>query len=81
MTYSLPLRFTILHFAQRLRMDGDTFMFDNSLKLRRPGMGSQRRDYTTGYRFRPEHACPVSQLSQNEGISLCDRDGMLKMSG
>jgi hypothetical protein len=26
MTYKMPLRFTILHFAQRLRMDVETFM-------------------------------------------------------
>ena len=26
MTYNLRLRFTILHFEQRFRMDGETFM-------------------------------------------------------
>jgi hypothetical protein len=31
MIYSLPLRLTILHFAQRLRMEGLTFMIAFSL--------------------------------------------------
>lgn len=31
MIYNLPLRFTILHFAQRFRMDGDTFIMPFSL--------------------------------------------------
>jgi hypothetical protein len=30
---NLPLRFTILHFAQRLRMEGLTFMIAFSLQL------------------------------------------------
>lgn len=30
MTYNMPLRFTMRHFAQRLRMDGATFI-TNSL--------------------------------------------------
>lgn len=29
--YNLPLRFTTLHFAQRLRMEGPTFMIAISL--------------------------------------------------
>jgi len=33
MTKSLPLRFTILHFAHRFRMDGDTFMLLAPLTL------------------------------------------------
>jgi len=31
MIYNLPLRLTILHFAQRLRMEGLTFMITVSL--------------------------------------------------
>ena len=31
MTYNLPLRRTILHLAQRFRMDGETFMISNLL--------------------------------------------------
>lgn len=39
---TLPLRLTILHLAQRFRIDGDTFM-KNSL---RPTIHSQVFDYT-----------------------------------
>jgi len=33
MIYNLPLRLTILHFAQRLRMEGLTFMISFSLHM------------------------------------------------
>jgi hypothetical protein len=33
MTYNLPLRRTILHLAQRFRMDGETFMISNLLTV------------------------------------------------
>jgi hypothetical protein len=32
MINNLPLRFTILHFAQRLRMEGPTFIVSFSLR-------------------------------------------------
>jgi hypothetical protein len=31
MTYTLPLRLTILHLAQRFRIDGETFITKNLL--------------------------------------------------
>ena len=42
MINNLPLRLTILHFAQRLRMDGPTFMIAFSLLQ----LFSQRLNYT-----------------------------------
>ena len=41
MINNLPLRLTILHFAQRLRMDGPTFMIAFSLHR-----DTQRLNYT-----------------------------------
>ena len=49
MIYNLPLRLTILHFAQRLRMDGPTFIIALSL-LR---LFNQRLNYTCTILFRP----------------------------
>jgi len=43
MIYNLPLRLTTLHFAQRLRMEGPTFMIAFSL-LR---LFNQRLNYTS----------------------------------
>ncbi len=49
MIYNLPLRLTILHFAQRLRMDGPTFMIEISLHW----LFNQRVNYTCTILFRP----------------------------
>lgn len=54
MMNNLPLRLTTLHFAQRLRMDGETFMsavlLGNDTKCR----CNQTLDYTRLLLFRPE---------------------------
>ena len=49
MIYNLPLRLTILHFAQRLRMEGPTFMIAFSLLQ----LFNQRLNYTCSILFRP----------------------------
>jgi hypothetical protein len=49
MIYNLPLRLTILHFAQRLRMEGPTFMIAISLLQ----LFNQRLNYTCTATFRP----------------------------
>jgi hypothetical protein len=49
MIYNLPLRLTTLHFAQRLRMEGPTFMISFSL----PQLFNQRLNYTCTILFRP----------------------------
>jgi hypothetical protein len=66
MIYNLPLRLTILHFAQRFRMEGPTFMIAFSL-LR---LFNQRLNYTCTVLFRPVSAascCPVMGQSEQEG--------------
>ena len=52
MIYNLPLRLTILHFAQRLRMEGPTFMIAFSLLP----LFNQRLNYTCTVLFRPVSA-------------------------
>ena len=49
MIYNLPLRLTTLHFAQRLRMEGPTFMITFSLLQ----LFNQRLNYTCSELFRP----------------------------
>jgi hypothetical protein len=66
MIYNLPLRLTILHLAQRLRMEGLTFMRTFSL-LR---FFNQKLNYTYTFLFRP-----VSALSLLSGY------GTVRMRG
>jgi|GEM_PF-2358071 hypothetical protein len=54
MIYNLPLRLTTLHFAQRFRMEGPTFMIAFSLLQ----LFNQRLNYTCSDIFRP-----VSEVS------------------
>lgn len=54
MIYNLPLRLTILHFAQRLRMDGPTFMIAFSLHR-----DTQRLNYTCTIPIRPVSGAPL----------------------
>ena len=66
MIYNLPLRLTILHFAQRLRMEGPTFMIAFSLLQ----LFNQRLNYTCTILFRPVSAvscCLVTGQSGREG--------------
>ena len=66
MIYNLPLRLTTLHFAQRLRMEGPTFMIAFSL-LR---LFNQRLNYTCSILFRPVSVrlrCQVKGQSGREG--------------
>ena len=74
MIYNLPLRLTTLHFAQRFRMEGPTFMITFSLLQ----LFNQRLNYTCSDIFRP-----VSKLSgwlrdsQDERVAFGDGYGML----
>ena len=66
MMYNLPLRLTTLHFAQRMRMEGPTFMIAFSLLQ----LFNQRLNYTRSVLFRPvsEHlCCLVTGQSGREG--------------
>jgi hypothetical protein len=53
MINNLPLRLTTLHFAQRLRMDGPTFMIAYSLLQ----LFNQRLNYTSTIPIRPVIRC------------------------
>jgi hypothetical protein len=66
MIYSLPLRLTILHLAQRLRMEGPTFMIAFSLLQ----LFNQRLNYTCTILFRPVSVlscCLVTGQSGRKG--------------
>ena len=70
MMYNLPLRFTILHFAQRLRMEGPTFMIAISLFR----LFNQSLNYTCSVPFRPVSALSAVRLwdSQDKRITFGD---------
>ncbi len=61
MINNVPLRLTILHFAQRLRMDGDTFIIPQLLN-KITWLPSQKLDYTIFSNFRPD--CSFYRLDQ-----------------
>jgi len=52
MIYTLPLRLTILHLAQRFRIDGETFMSTFLLANNLPI--SQEYNYILSFSFRPD---------------------------
>lgn len=54
MMNNLPLRLTTLHFAQRLRMDGETFISAFPLQFDTLCVYTGSYDYTRLWRFRPE---------------------------
>jgi hypothetical protein len=53
MTYTMPLRRTILHLAQRFRIDGETFMI--VLLANFHCLDSQVFDYTRSSFIRPDY--------------------------
>jgi hypothetical protein len=69
MIYNLPLRLTTLHFAQRLRMEGPTFMIAFSLLQ----LFNQRLNYTCTMVFRP-----VSEVSNCQVTGQSGREGRLR---
>jgi hypothetical protein len=75
MINNLPLRLTTLHFAQRLRMEGPTFMIAFSLLQ----LFNQRLNYTCSVLFRPVSRCLCRWLwdSQDEGFAFGDGYGVL----
>ena len=56
MIKTLPLRLTILHLAQRFRIDGETFIQYFSLLTAIFISNSQGFNYTRSFIFRPEYA-------------------------
>ncbi len=80
MTYTIPLRRTILHLAQRFRTDGETFM--TILLANFHSLDSQVVDYTRSFCIRPDYT-QFSRLgsrdSQDKRFSFGDSHGMLKM--
>jgi hypothetical protein len=76
MINNLPLRLTTLHFAQRLRMEGPTFMMAFSLLQ----LFNQRLNYTWTVLFRPVSAGVFAvwlRDSQDERVAFGDGYGML----
>jgi hypothetical protein len=70
MIYNLPLRLTTLHFAQRLRMEGPTFMIAFSLLQ----LFNQRLNYTSTVLIRPVQVVSLLWLrdSQDERVAFGD---------
>lgn len=77
MTYSLPLRLTILHLEQRLFTDAETFMYFNLLASLTRTFPSQNCDYIKNRCFCPELTC----LGQNDRAIIRDQHGVFPMSG
>ena len=75
MMNNLPLRLTILHFAQRLRMEGLTFMISFSLLT---GITAKRR-IIVGLLVSVQFRCYLvgSRDSQNERVAFCYGHRML----
>ena len=63
MIYNLPLRLTILHFAQRLRMEGPTFMIAISLLQ----LFNQRLNYTCTVLIRPVYTVSCCRVTGQSG--------------
>jgi hypothetical protein len=55
MIYTLPLRLTILHLAQRFRIDGETFISTFLLANDHSSQNSQEFDYILSFNFRPDY--------------------------
>lgn len=72
----------ILHFAQRLRTDGETFMYQISLHIFAAVLSSQSLNYTHYVVFRPALIvlCFMAiEDSQDERITFGNGNTMLKM--
>jgi len=63
MIYNLPLRLTILHLAQRLRMEGPTFMIAYSLLQ----LFNQRLNYTCTVLIRPVYTVSCCRVTGQSG--------------
>ena len=79
MTNTMPLRLTILHLAQRFRIDGETFM--TTLLTNFLSLHSQVFDYTRSSLLRPDtrNETQGSGDSQDKRFSFGDSDRMFKM--
>ena len=77
MMNNLPLRLTTLHFAQRFRMEGPTFMIAFSLLQ----LFNQRLNYTCTMVFRPVSVCLAVRLrdSQDERVAFGNGYGVFIM--
>ncbi len=81
MMKTIPLRRTTRHLAQRLRMEGETFIIQSPY-WRLVYFDSQRSDYTGCISFRLylfNSDLHGLQNSQDERISFGDSDGMFKV--
>ncbi len=77
MIYTLPLRLTILHLAQRFRIDGETFI--STLLLANYLPTSQEFNYILSFNFRPDYTQFLSYGSwdsQDKRFSFGDSDRM-----
>ena len=63
MIYNLPLRLTILHLAQRLRMEGPTFIIAYSLLQ----LFNQRLNYTCTVLIRPVYTVTCCRVTGQSG--------------
>jgi hypothetical protein len=85
MTYTMPLRRTIRHLAQRFRIDGETFI--TTLLAIFHSQCSQVFDYTRSSTIRLDYTqsqAPSghgSRDSQDKRFSFGDSHRMLKMGG
>lgn len=78
MTNNLPLRLTTLHFAQRLRIDGETFI-GYSLLTQFLSVQPKVELYLHSYFPSRTILRDNSWDSQDEGVSFGDSHGMLKV--
>ena len=68
---TLPLRLTILHLAQRFRIDGETFMITILLANMAIAItNSQDYNYTRSSFFRPEFTGHPHQIIGQSGVEV-----------
>jgi hypothetical protein len=82
MMNNLPLRRTTLHLAQRFRMEGETFMNSNLLRIAKGrNQVSQSFHYICSFDFRLVASCSASGLkdSQDERLAFGDSHTMLEV--
>ena len=69
MINNVPLRLTTLHFAQRLRIDGDTFIITQLLN-QIAWLPSQTLDYTIFSNFRPDFSFHLDRIKGLSGLEV-----------
>jgi hypothetical protein len=83
MTYNRPPRLTTLHFAQRLRMEGETFIQFVSLLIKNAVYYTAKGEIILALSCFVQNfgdlLASASQDSQDEGVSFGDGDAVFKM--